>query len=282
MRVNKYKIKIPSSSATTSVDLNIPISQLPNLAGQEDVINKKFVDVEVEKSINEIFDYEKVKFLPKNIINGEFINELAYNLNFLNDNGEYNPTTYWGDLTFDYDDFKYRKNSFTKSFLRLDFFDTDINSTQRLLFYVTIFPQFMLGEYNVNGTVPHPNNYDVRFILGNTLINKDLNGEGFALYHFKDEVLPTVPKELYMRATFNNAKTGKSTRFMSTNNPNLSVDELVMTTMGTTLKNNLHTRYILKREAEGFYYVIDNEYSNGNVVIADNNFTINLYEISAS
>mgnify|MGYP003669139833 FL=1 len=282
MRVNKYKILKPNKNNINGMDLNIPINHTPDIVAKSDIINTKFVDVELEKSINQILDYEKVKFLPKNIDTGSIISSLNYNLKFLNDSGDYNPTTYWSELTFDYDDFKFKKNKFVKSFLRLDFYDTDINSTQRLLFFITIFPKFTLNEYKQNGTVPEPNTYDVRFVLGNNLINREMNGEGFSLYYFKDEVIPTVPKEMFMRASFANAKTGKTTKFMSTNNPNLSVDELARTTSGTNLKNNLHTKYILSRDDDGYYYRIDNQYSDGNVQINTNEYTINLYEINAT
>ena len=281
MDVNKYKLKVPTLSGTTGIKIDLPISQTMGLAGQEEIIKTKFVDVEVQEAINEIFDYEKVKFLPKNFLNDVLTSGILYKLNFLNDSGGYTPNTYWSDLGMTFDDFKFRKNGFVKSFLRLDFYDTDINSTQRLIFFITIFPKFNVNDLGVNGSVPPPSTYDVTFRLGNTLLDKAADGEGFGLYHFKDEVLPTVPKDLYMRATFNNAKTGKTTKFMSSDDPNISIDNLVLTTNGTTTPNNLHTRYLLKREVDGYYYTIDGDYSN-NTSNLSNNYTINLYEISAS
>lgn len=282
MNVNKYKFILPNVSGSTGFNINLPISQISDLAGQEDTINSKFVAVEVENAINEIFDYEKVKFLPKNATDDSITKGILYKLNFLDDEGDaYTPNTYWSQLDMTFDDFKFRKNGFVKSFLRLDFYDTDVNSTQRLLFFVTIFPKFNLNDLLGSGAVPHPNNYDVTFRLGNTLLDRSADGEGFGLYHFKDEVIPTVPKALYMRATFANAKTGKTTRFMSNNDPNISIDNLVRTTNGSNSKNNLHTRYLLKRDPEGYYYTIDGEYSD-NVTNTSDSYTINLYEISAS
>lgn len=281
MNVNKYRLMVPNLTGTTGIKLNVPVSQISDLAGQEDTINRDFVAVEVENAINPIFDYEKVKFLPKNISDDKITKGLLYKLNFLGDDGAYVPNSYWSNLDMTFDDFKFRKNGFIKSFLRLDFYDTDINSTQRLLFFVTIFPKFNLNDLLGSGAVPHPSNYDVTFRLGNTLLDRRADGEGFGLYHFKDEVIPTVPKALYMRATFANAKTGKTTRFMSSNDPNISIDNLVKTTNGTNVVNNLHTRYLLKRDPEGYYYTIDDEYSN-NVSNVSDNYTINLYEISTS
>ena len=79
------------------------------------------------------------------------------------------------------------------------------------------------------GSIPQAVNYSVSFKLGNSLFNDpslfvdNTNGsEGFSLYHFKDEVLPTPlpPKNLYMKATFNNAKNGTSTGLMSSDDYN--------------------------------------------------------------
>jgi hypothetical protein len=278
MRVNNYTLKIPTMSGSTGLKIDLPISQSIGLASQSEIIESKFVNVEVENSINRTFDYEKVKFLPKNSLNDNLVNGILYKLNFI-DNGAYPSNTYWSNIGLTNNDFKFRKNGFVKSFLRLDFYDTDITSTQRLLFFITLFPKFNLNDLQSNGTHPQPSNYSVTFRLGNNIIDKKVNGEGFAIYYFKDEVLPTVPKELYMRATFNNAKTGKTTRFMSNNNLNLSIDNLIKTTSGTNLVNNLHTRYLLERDVDGYYYRLDSTYSN-NILNSSDNYSINLYEIS--
>ena len=95
-----------------------------------------------------------------------------------------------------------------------------------------------------------------------------------------------------MKATFNNAKTGKSIGFMSTDNPSLPIDELIKTTISlpshnlinTNIKNNLYTRYILKRDVDGYFYDIDTTYSNNVNYISNqniNSYEINLYQISS-
>lgn len=281
MNVKKYKLIKPNLTNTTGIKLNLPFSQNPYLTGQEDTINRDFVSVEINNSINPIFDYEKVKFLPKNLLNNNLSEGILYKLNLLGSDGNYLPNAYWSNLGMSFDDFKFRKNGFVKSFLRLDFYDSDVNSNQRLLFFITLFPKLILNDYLSNGSIPSPSNYDVTFRLGNGLINNNSISEGFGLYYFKDEVIPTVPKALYMRATFVNAKTGRKISFMSNNNPNISIDNLVKTTSGTNINNNLHTKYLLKREPSGYYYTIDDEYSN-NVTNNSNNYVVNLYEISAS
>ena len=277
MIVNKYKFVKSNKLDSNGFNINLSINNEFDLTGKEDSIVNDFIKLEVDNAINDIFDYEKIKFTPKDN-NGDLVSGILYKLNILDDDGNYLINTYWSDMEIEYNDFKYRKNSFVKSFLRLDFYDSDIVTRQRLLFFITIFPKFNVSDYLSDGTIPLPSNYDLSFRLGNPLVDNEADGEGFGLYFFKDEVLPTVPKKLYMKASFSNAKNGKVTRFMSTNNPEITIDNLIV---GGNDNNNLHTRYVLNREEEGYYYSIDETYSE-NITDINNNYTINLYEISSS
>ena len=289
MLVNKYEIKNTELSGTTGYSINLPMSQNSGLVGQQEIVDTKFVQTEVDKAVNIIFDYEKVKLLPKeNFI----VSNITYNVNFLNPvttsspTLSYNTSLKWGDIELTDEDLKLRKNSFTKSFLRLDFYDSDIVTNQNLISFITLFPKFSYLDVS-GGSIPLASNYRVSFELGNTLVNRKENGEGFALYHFKDEIIPTVPKYLYMRATFNNAKNGKSTGLMSSSNTNLTIDQLIKTTkdehaVNPSVKNNLYTRYILTREVDGYFYKIDTSYStNVNYNSTPNNYIIDLYQINA-
>lgn len=277
MFVNKYEIKNTELSGATSYSINLPISQNGGFVGQQEIVDTEFVKVEVDKAVNVIFDYEKVKILPK-YNSTTLAKNITYKLNFLNSAGtSFNTSLKWSDLTITDEDISFKKKSFTNSFLRLDFYDSDIVSNQNLISFVTLYPKL--------NAIPLATNYPVQFILGNTLIDRSQNGEGFALYHFKDEIIPTVPKYLYMRATFNNAKDGKSTGLMSSNSTNLSIDNLIKTTkdehkVNPSIKNNLYTRYILTRDVDGYYYEIDNSYST-NVDKSSSNYTIDLYQINA-
>jgi hypothetical protein len=273
MFVNNYKIRRPHLTGTTELSINIPISQTPWLVNQSDIINTKFIDVEVEAAINPILDYENTRFLPiidntPNIPPYLLCDTINYKINML-DSGTYPPDTYWSDVDFVDSDLILRKNSYLKTFLRLDFYDTDIGTNQRLLFFKTIFPE--------TSNLPLASNFNLSFTTGNVLINRDLRGEGFFLYYFKEDVIPTVPKYLYMKATFLNAKNGLQTTFMSSDNPNNGIEFLAQEGSGL-----LYTRYILKREDTGYYYEIDDTYST-NVIKSINseiNYTVNLYEIS--
>jgi len=294
MFVNKYRLN-NNLSGDTSWNINIPIGDNIGMLGQWETINKDFIDIEVDKAVNIIYDYEKVKLLPK--VNNDLVELITYKINLLTSSGTYNTSVNWSDIGFIDDDLRFKKNSFTKSFLRLDFYDSDIATDQNLISFITLYPKFSYGDVYLSptkGKIPSASNYSLSFVLGNPLINSNLNGEGFSLYHFKDEIIPDIllspqvlPKYLYMRATFNNAKTGKSIGLMASSNPNLSIDELIETTKDKFIstpskKNNLYTRYILKREASGYYYEIDTDYSDGNVVYVPSTkrYVVNLNEIN--
>lgn len=285
MFVNKYTL-INNLTGDTSYSINIPMGTNSGMLGQQDVIDRDFIDIEVDKAVNIIFDYEKVKLLPKN--GNDLVNNITYKVNFLN-GSTFNTNTNWNDIGFIDEDLKFKKNSFTRSFLRLDFYDSDIATNQNLISFITLYPKFSYNDVKINyktGEIPSAINYKTTFVLGNPLVDRKLNGEGFSLYHFKDEIFPhpLPPKHLYMRATFNNAKTGKSTGLMASNNPSLPIDDLIKSTIGTTNKNNLYTRYILTRDVDGYFYEIDTTYSSNNVSYdpTSKNYTVNLYQISAA
>tara|TARA_B100001121_G_scaffold54859_1_gene48367 strand:- start:1466 stop:2338 length:873 start_codon:yes stop_codon:yes gene_type:complete len=289
MFVKKYKF-VNNLTGDTGYNINVPVGNNSGFVGQQEIIEKDFIDIEVEKAVNITFDYEKVKLLPVHNTDG-ILENITYTVNLLDSTATaFNTSLKWSDIGFNDDDLRFKKKSFTKSFLRLDFYDSDIVSNQNLISFITLFPEFS-NEDMIGFSIPQAINYSVSFKLGNTLVDRDRNGEGFALYHFKDEVLPNpLPsKNLYMRATFNNAKEGTSIGLMSSDSLTLSIDDLIGSTEGTTNKNNLYTKYILTRNATGYYYKIDDTYSN-NVAYESptttpssttNDYIINLYQINA-
>ena len=73
-----------------------------------------------------------------------------------------------------------------------------------------------------------------------------------------------------MKASFNNAKTGKSTNLMIENTA-YNIDQLV---------NKLYTKYTLIKDTDKYYYTIDPTYKTPtNVSYVGNTAIINLYEI---
>lgn len=275
-----YKIRRSdlSGSATT---INIPIVMTPQMTDQSELVKTKFVDVEVEKAINPIFDYEKARFFPiyfpnPNNTNLYFkVQNIIYNAKFLASSGFPSGLSYYGDIGMSDDDIRYGKKRFENSFLNLSFYDSDRATDQRLISYIDVYPRITSNDIQSVGDpkpgLPKPAaSIPITFTLSDTVKNPAGFAEGFYLYNYKDEVVSNLPKELYMRARFNNAATGKSVNMM-TESTAYYIDELV---------DKLYTKYVLYRNNTGYYYAIDVNYSN-NVVRVGNEITVNIYEIQA-
>lgn len=290
----RYQINLTTiSGGTTATTINIPISLESQEIGQSELIDRVFVDVQVENAINPISDYDKVRYLPLNLESKPLIT-ISYNLD-LNDGEDYKA------IGFADDDIKYEKSCFKESFIYMAFFDSPNPMTQRLISYNTIYSKLnendLLGvesaqtaTYNrVVGIPGQPKPADevkLRFIVMNPILKPRGFSEGYYLYDYRDELKIGESKSLYMRASFKNAKTGKSTNLMVKNlTTPLQIDKVV---------NELYTRYILTRDITGYYYKIDNSYegnkdSSGNVVVSlsnnveyvGNDVIINLYQIQA-
>jgi len=283
--VDRYKFRI--GEAATASTLNIPLDMTFQLVDQAEIIERKFVDVEVEKATNPIIDYEKARFTPSytgaTILRA--IPTVAYNCHFWDDanNDYYNPpspyaSTSFGQIGFTDGDLKFRKSNFKNSFIRLDFYDTDIVTDQRLISYIIIQPDIRLSDIQTNSQLYPVSDKPVSFNMSNPLGNNEVFGEGYFIYHFKDEVDSNDPKYLYMRASFNNAKNGKTTNLMTEPfvylplQDQLQIDELI---------DQLHTKYELIRDDTGYFYAIDNNYSN-NVLSDPTSYTVNLYEVKVA
>ena len=277
MFVNSYKINIKTiQSGTTDTTINIPINIDYQLVDQSELIQKVFVDTEVEKAINPIFDYEKARLSPLTPgLNG--VNNMIYSVYFLV-NGNIKTPTYYGDINFTNDDIRLKKNSFTDSYLNLNFYDSDKALEQRLINNITLHP-FLTSDDLISqaaaiastnvmpGTPKSVNDIPIRFVLSDIIKNPMGYSEGYYLYDYKDE----IPKVIYMRASFRNAKTGVETNLM-TEGLAYNIDTLV---------NKLYTKYVLTVNTTGYYYTIDTTYSNNVSYDSQNNANIKLYQIQA-
>lgn len=280
MFVNKYQINLNSiSSASTATTINIPLNMDFQLVDQCELIDRVFVQTEIEKSINPIFDYEKVRFIPVLTTGNttQHVDILEYNVTFLAGSPAAMTGTTYADIGFTNDDIKFQKNSFKESFLTLLFYDSDNALEQRLISFITLHPKLSTIDLeplnSINGIPGQPkpaNQISVRFTLANPITQPMSFSEGYHLYDYKDTVDVNSYKSLYMRAVFNNAKTGKSFNMMVEGVP-YTIDQLV---------NKLYTRYILVRDKTGFYYQIDPVYSN-NVIYTSDDVTVNLFQIQA-
>jgi hypothetical protein len=282
MFVNQYQINLSTlETGTTATTINIPFNIDFQLVDQSELIDRVFVDVEVEKSINPILDYEKVRFLPLDL-SGADMDRLIYDVDLFG-------ATNYGDIGFTDDDIKYEKNSFKQTFLNLSFYDTDNPLTQKLITNITLFSEIKETDLLPIGTTsgipgqPKPaSQIPLSFVVENPILFPRSVSEGYHLYDYKDELNIGDFKYLYMRASFKNAKTGSTTNLMVMNTAT-TIDNLV---------HLLYTRYKLIRNSTGYYYQIDDTYQGLSGVTGMNNVSytfgpvneakIKLYKIKAT
>lgn len=283
MFVNSYQINLNTlSTGTTATTINLPVSLEYQLVDQEELAQKKFVEVEIKKNINQIIDYEKIRFVPLDLNNNE-LEKIIYKVTFTN------GTTY-GDIGFTNDDIVFRRENFKQSFLSLNFYDSDNPLTQNLINNITLYSKLKSSDLigfgvttNSIGTPKPVDEIEVEFVLENPTYTNRGNYEGFFIYDYKDILDIGEEIFLYMRATFNNAKNGKSTNMMVKDTPQ-DIDILI---------HEQYTRFKLFRTNDGYYYKVDDEYqgndlendnpSPNNVTYTTNenlnSITVNLFEI---
>jgi hypothetical protein len=274
MFVNRYQINLSTlESGTTATTINIPLTMEYQLVDQGELINRVFVDVETEKAINPIYDYEKVRFIPRDS-NNININKIVYSLNL-------DGSTNYSDIGFTDDDIKFEKESFKNTFINLSFYDSPNQLTQKLVSFTTLFSIINPSDLNIDGTVKPASQIGLTFTVGDPLYNPLGESEGYHLYDYKDELNIGESKDLYMRSSFKNSKTGKEINLMVSSTPK-AIDMLV---------NDLYTKYTLTRTNTGFYYTINDRYLGNdhnninvpnNVLYNSNNVTVNLYKILAT
>jgi hypothetical protein len=282
MFANKYTLNINKYTGTTTEQyINIPLGGQFQIVDNSELIDRVFVATEVENSINKILDYDRVRFMPLTSDN-QMVASIVYDLSLLNSNNQY--TTVYGGVGYQYDDVKFRKNSFTNSFVRLSFFDSDDPMNQNLVSVTTLFSKLRTIDLQTNQTstiagLPKPiNDIPINFTVENPIINKRGFAEGFHLYYYKDSLNINETKYLYMKANFNNAKTGKSINLMVKDSPQ-DVQNLV---------HELYTRIIITRTSTGYYYKFDETYQGNsttpintpnNVTVNGNDVNIKLYQV---
>ena len=218
MYVNKRKILISSLGTGSTINISLGTNFFP--VDNAELIQTKFVDEEVDNSINPIIDYKKLIFKPTDN-EWNYINKFKINLNFYtpesitNGSPEHRgsgaePGVY-SDIGFTFDDLFCRTNRFINSFIRISFFDTPVSGENNLLFFTDIYTQIGDDQKNSEG-FPLPNNESpVSFILGDPVLEPNEVHEGFHIYWFKDLVdnAPNKEYDVYMVLQFNNALNGK-------------------------------------------------------------------------
>lgn len=249
------KIKINSRLMTgDTISININLAETFTPVDQADIIERDFVKKGVEESINPIVDYERTKYLPVDITN-HYMEDVTYSLHLMS------GSTY-GDIGFVDDDLLYRHNNLKESFLRMSFYDSDEPNNSNKIIEFSIYPQYINPYISL---ISEP----LDFTVSDTMRNPSGFSEGYLIYY--DKSLEEVSgKTIYMKAEFNNAKTGKVHRLMVKSTPCVDVADLIA---------QLFTKYQLKRTISGVHtYYVDNTYST-NVSYVGDNVKIELYEV---
>lgn len=270
--VNKIKIRLDQigvSGVTLSIPFGLDFYPIDNTELQ----STEFVDKEKEKSINPIIDTEKFPFYPTfsgtfNILQNSFTVEYVL------------------DKTLDFlgltnDDITFNRNPFKRTYLRLNFYDTNDTKTQNLLIRETIHLHFTDdwftdGKLNDQTTIPltFKSNFQ-------NLIYRSVYGEGYTFYWYKNE----LPKTLYLKISLMNAKDGNVYNLYSYSNGVIipsssspSVPVIVTSNGYDYIKTDF---YLDNSKREKFYYKFNDDSKSNilnieDVVPINNVITINL------
>lgn len=251
--MNVNKIKINRNKLNDDGHINVGLNNNFDFSGKYDSINKQFIQKEKENAINPLtdFDFFKYTFIGNNKIRYRILLKDYITV------GNTVLSTKYSDVGFNTSDIILNKNVFTKSFLRLSFFDSDNPLTNNLLFNIDLYPKPIF-------TTNSANNLLIFFEL-----NK--NDEGFNLYYSKKDEY-----SLYMKASFNNAKNGKSYNLMSYNNA--INNELPIDVLLNPNNKYIYTKYDLFKDNNKLVYNIDEIYSN-NFFTQGDTYVINLFQI---
>jgi hypothetical protein len=286
MFANKYTLNLQNFNTGTTEQYisGITLSTQFQIVDNDELINRLFVKTEAQNAVNKILDYDRVRYMPITPSN-DLVSTITYDLTLFDSGSTY--VTNYGGIGFQYDDVKFRKNSFSKTFLRLTIFDSADAMTQNLVGFITLFSKLRTIDLEPSSAgiiagVPKPiNDIPINYTLENPIVNRRGFAEGFHLYYYRDVLNIGDSKYLYMKASFNNAKTGKATNLMVKNTPQ-SIENLV---------NELYIRIIISRTTTGYYYTFDDTYQGNqslfppntpnNITFVGTNVNVRLYEVDA-
>jgi len=253
MLVNKYRFTIPENDEY----INIPLEIKWDFGGRDDSIDLFEEDV-IEEVIGKPTDFEILRFAHE--MYDEIKSNINYEFNFYSGTPQTLSTSVISDWVSSYlvEGFNalqlyYFEKPFTKSFFKLDFYDTNDISTQTNYFTIIIpVQQGFKEEAIISPVLPKVNVRKPRFkldFLGDT--------EGFYIYWLRDVKTLDI-KTFYMTAKFFNARLGGFMRFM--NRPQ------------STLTGNKY----LFNESDFFYYRVELNYNNKTYQVFNKNARIGM------
>ena len=221
MSVNKYKILLPENNKY----LDIPLEMNWDFLGRDDSI-QTYQNVILKDIIGNANDFEILQFTHKEYIDSSGYKKSAVNYEFyFYDN--LNPVTSpvvtpanwinsYLDEGFTTQEVYYYSNSFTKSFFKLDFYDTPQDQTQKNYFTIILpVQQGFTQSVSISPVFPLVDIKKPKFQL-------DFIGdkEGFNIYWLRKKDYVDI-STFYMSAKFFNAKTGEYVKMTNTPQPSI-------------------------------------------------------------
>jgi len=212
MAVNKYKLTLP----TIDKQLDIPLEIKWDFSERDQAIDEYQKSV-VEEVVGKPIDFELSRFAHKEYLSNtlnQFITKINYEFYFFNTGQTISNVTSWTNsyipLGFSNNEIYSYVKPFTKSFFKLDFYDTKTEASQKN--YFTIILPVQQGEFDTVTISPFLTNAEIR----KPKYGLDYIGdkEGFFIYWLREQAYLDID-EFYMSAKFFNARTGKFITMMN-------------------------------------------------------------------
>ncbi len=263
---NSYRFVIPNN---TGKEINIPLEIKWDFDGRDDSIEVYEDDV-IEQIIGTPKDFEISHFSHKPYLNSNNLSKtsIGYEFNFFSGTTLDIPTSVSTDWQSTYlfegfsstELYSYSK-PFTKSFFKLDFYDTNESASQTIYFTIIIpVQQGKTESVSISSVLPNVNvripTYELDFVG---------DKEGFFIYWLRDKKMLNIDT-FYMSAKFFSGRQGVFIRMM--NRP----------------QSTLSDKFIFNAN-DYFYYKVTLDYSDytysvfdGNNVRVGTNSSIKWYE----
>lgn len=216
MDVNKIKIQLPVDNQF----INIPIEMKWDFGGRQDSI-EEYQEEMVKEVIGTASDFEILRFEHKQFQN--LSTEINYKFHFFDNTLPVTASTV-ANWVVDYTpqgfldtELYYFAKPFTKSFFKLDFYDTPQEKTQ-ILYFTIILPvqQGLTQSVNINPYIP---NVDVK--IPDMILDYLGDKEGFFIYWLRNTEYINL-NEFYMAAKFFNGKDGTYKKMTNTPQSNIT------------------------------------------------------------
>jgi hypothetical protein len=216
MDVNKIKIQLPIDDQF----INIPLEIRWDFGGRTDSI-EEYQEEMVKEVIGTASDFEVARFEHKQFQN--LNTEINYKFHFFDNTLPVTSSTITNwvvDYTpqgFTDTELYYFSKPFTKSFFKLDFYDTPEEKTQTLYFTIILpVQQGLTQNVNINTLIP---NVDVK--IPDMILDYIGDKEGYFIYWLRSREYIDLT-EFYMSARFFNGKDGTYKRMTNTPQSNIT------------------------------------------------------------